>query len=113
MVAYRYEEMNCDKFKKDAERRLAYSDHLMMAVMDFYYGPQSEPDPPHTHPHEQVSYVAQGEIIFFLEDKQTHLKAGDVFVVPSGLPHSIQLLTEHARLVDCFTPLREDFLNRG
>ena len=35
---------------------------------------------------------------------------GDVFLVPSGKPHSIQQLTEHVRLVDCFTPIREDFL---
>jgi hypothetical protein len=33
-----------------------------------------------------------------------------VFLVPSGMPHSIQQLTEHVRLVDCFTPIREDFL---
>jgi replication-associated recombination protein RarA len=28
----------------------------------------------------------------------------------SGKPHSIQQLTKHVRLVDCFTPIREDFL---
>jgi hypothetical protein len=30
--------------------------------------------------------------------------------VPSDKPHSIQLLTKHVRLVDCFTPIRQDFL---
>lgn len=35
------------------------------SVIDFDDGPTSEPDPPHSHPHEQVSYVSEGEIIFF------------------------------------------------
>jgi mannose-6-phosphate isomerase-like protein (cupin superfamily) len=54
--------------------------------------------------------MAEGEIMFVMDGQQTHLKAGDMFLVPSGKPHSIQQLTEHVRLVDCFTPIREDFL---
>jgi quercetin dioxygenase-like cupin family protein len=54
--------------------------------------------------------VAEGEILFVMEDQQTRLRPGDVFLIPSGKPHSIQQLTEHVRLVDCFTPIREDFL---
>jgi hypothetical protein len=38
------------------------------------------------------------------------LKAGDMFEVPSGKLHTIKLLTEKARLVDSFSPIREDFL---
>ena len=91
-------------------RYLAHTDHLMMVVIDFEDGPQDQPDPPHSHPHEQVSYVAEGEILFLLDGQQMRLGPGDVFLVPSGRPHSIQQLTEHVRLVDCFTPIREDFL---
>ena len=82
----------------------------MMVIFDFDDGPRTEPDPPHSHPHEQVSYVAEGEIYFFLEDKREHLIPGDMFLVPPDVPHTIQLLTKHVRLVDCFHPLREDFL---
>ncbi len=91
-------------------RYLTHSDHLMMVVIDFNDGPTNEPDPPHDHPHEQVSYVAAGEIIVFLDGEPTQLGPGDMFTVPPHLPHSVQLLTEHVRLVDTFTPLREDFL---
>ena len=38
------------------------------------------------------------------------LGPGDMFLVPPDKPHSIQLLTEHVRLVDCFNPIRKDFL---
>lgn len=96
---------------EDRSRYLSYSENLMMAVIDFDDGPTSEPDPPHHHPHDQVTYVAAGEIIFFLDGEPTRLGAGDMFTVPANVPHTIQLLTSHVRLVDTFTPLREDFLS--
>lgn len=91
-------------------RYLTHSDNLMMVVIDFNDGPTSEPDPPHDHPHEQISYVAAGEIIVFLDGEPTQLGPGDMFTVPPNIPHSVQLLTSHVRLVDTFTPLRQDFI---
>jgi quercetin dioxygenase-like cupin family protein len=91
-------------------RYLTYTENLMMVVMDFNDGPTSEPDPPHSHPHEQVSYVASGEINFLLNNKLTRLGTGDMFTVPPNLPHSVQLLTSHVRIIDTFTPVRKDFL---
>lgn len=91
-------------------RYLANTENLMMVVIDFNDGPTSEPDPPHSHPHEQISYVAAGEVIVFLDGEPTPLGPGDIFTVPPNIPHSVQLLTSHVRLVDTFTPLREDFL---
>lgn len=91
-------------------RHLTHTENLMMVVIDFDDGPTSEPDPPHSHPHEQISYVAAGEIIVVLGDEQTRLGPGDMFTVPPDMPHSVQLLTSHVRLVDTFTPLRDDFI---
>jgi quercetin dioxygenase-like cupin family protein len=91
-------------------RFLAQTERLMTAVIDFSDGPTSEPDPPHSHPHEQITYVAEGEIFFCLENEKHHLHAGDLFTVPGNVPHSVQLLTEKVRLVDTFTPIRKDFL---
>lgn len=110
MATLKYQETPAEKFAPGAERRLGHLDNLMIVVIDFDDGPTSEPDPPHSHPHEQVCYVAAGEIIFILDGEETRLGPGDVFLVPSGRPHTIQRLTKHVRLVDCFTPIREDFL---
>jgi quercetin dioxygenase-like cupin family protein len=110
MAALKYSEMTAEKIREGAERRLGHTHNLMIVVVDFHDGPKQKPDPPHSHPHEQVSYVAEGEILFVTDGEQTRLGPGDVFLVPSGEPHSIQQLTEHVRLVDCFTPIREDFL---
>jgi quercetin dioxygenase-like cupin family protein len=102
--------MPVEQIREGAERRIGHTDNLMMVVIDFDDGPKDHADPPHSHPHEQVCYVAEGEIVFLMDDQQTGLGPGDMFLVPSGRPHSIQQLTEHVRLVDCFTPIREDFL---
>lgn len=94
------------------DRYLTYTDNLMMVVIDFNDGPTNEPDPPHNHPHEQVSYVAAGEVLFFLDGVPTRLGPGDMFTVPPEIMHSVQLLTSHVRLVDTFTPLRQDFISK-
>lgn len=92
------------------KRYLSHTDKLMMVVIDIDDGPLSEPDPPHSHPHEQVSYLVEGKIIVFIGEEKQELEPGDMFTVPADIPHAIQPLTDHVRLVDCFTPLREDFL---
>ena len=92
------------------ERYLGHTENLMMVVIDFNDGPAAEPDPPHSHPHEQMCYVASGELVVHIGDEQQQLGPGDLFTVPPNVPHTVRLLTERVRLVDCFTPLREDFL---
>jgi len=93
-------------------RYLAHTDHVMAVVVDFNDGPASIPDPPHSHPHEQVSYVAEGEIMLVMGEERTRLSAGDLFTVPANAPHAVQTLSPHVRLIDAFSPIREDFLKR-
>ena len=103
-------ETRIEEIAKGRKRYLAHTDNLMIAVIDFHDGPTAEPDPPHSHPHEHVSFVAAGKIIFFLDGKGTPLEEGDMYTVPPNVPHTVQLLSEHVRIIDSFTPLREDFL---
>jgi quercetin dioxygenase-like cupin family protein len=93
-------------------RYLTHLSNLMMVVIDFHDGPTAQPDPPHSHPHEQISYVVFGEINFVLGNEVTRLGPGDIFTVPPNAFHSIQLLTENVRLIDTFSPIREDFLKQ-
>ncbi len=112
MPVLTYTNASAETIASGVTRRVAYTPNLMTVIIDFVNGPQTEPDPFHAHPHEQTSYVAIGEILFFMEGEEPiHLQAGDMFYVPSGKQHSIQLLTAPVRLVDSFTPIREDFLS--
>ncbi len=97
--------------KKGLKRKLIYTGDLMTAVLDFSNGPWDAPEPPHSHPHAQTTYIVSGEIIFYCEgEPDMHLGPGDMFYVPGGKEHTIKLLTPTARLVDNFSPIREDFL---
>ena len=92
-------------------RQLNYTDNLMLAIVDFDGGPWAEAMPLHQHPHEQVTYIAAGRVVFSVEGQEdVELEAGDSISVPANAMHTVKLLTETARLIDAFTPIREDFL---
>jgi quercetin dioxygenase-like cupin family protein len=90
-------------------RYLSYTDHLMMVAMEFDDGPTSQPDPPHSHPHEQVAYVVSGEVLIFMDGKPTRLGPGDMYTVPPNIPHCIQLLTKQVKLIRCLYPHTKRF----
>ncbi|MDA0194987.1 MAG: cupin domain-containing protein [Bacteroidetes bacterium] len=92
------------------KRKVIHLDHLMMTIIEFYDGPMEKPDAPHNHPHEQITYVASGSLKLFIENREYLLNEGDIFKVESNLNHCIQTLTEKVKLIDGFTPLREDFI---
>lgn len=111
MPVLRAENTPVTNVKDGVTRYLIHGVDLMTVVIDFNNGPWEAPDPPHKHVHEQTTYVADGEIIFFCEgEPDARLSAGDLFSVPANKLHAIQVLSEHVRLVDSFNPLRTDFL---
>ena len=63
----------------------------------------------HSHPHVQVSYVAEGSFEVTIDGVTQVVGTGGSFIVPSGLVHGVKAL-EAGRLVDVFTPARADFL---
>jgi len=113
MATLLFDDAPVDRVRVGLERRIIHTQNLMTLVIDLTDGPWENPEPLHSHPHEQTSYLAAGEIIFFCEDEEpAKMKAGDMFAVPSGKKHTIQLLTSSARLIDSFNPIREDFLKK-
>ncbi|KKB08221.1 cupin domain-containing protein [Devosia chinhatensis] len=63
----------------------------------------------HSHPHVQVSYVAEGRFEVTIDGVTEVVGQGGSFIVPSGLVHGVVAL-ERGRLIDVFTPHRADFL---
>ncbi|GAB1482088.1 cupin domain-containing protein [Treponema sp.] len=63
----------------------------------------------HSHPHEQVMYVLEGEADFTIGDETRRVKAGDSAYLAPNLVHGVVAVTKF-RALDVFTPQREDFL---
>ena len=63
----------------------------------------------HSHPHIQVSYVAEGRFEVTIDGVTEIVEQGGSYIVPSGLVHGVVALTP-GRLVDVFTPMRQEFV---
>lgn len=90
-----------------SRRILGTGGTLMMVEVTFRRGGVGTP---HTHVHEQVSYVAKGSFDFTLDGITRRLRVGDSVYIPSGAMHGTVAL-EDSVIVDVFTPIREDFLS--
>ena len=64
--------------------------------------------PAHSHPHEQVVNVLDGEFELVVEGTPHVLRTGDVFAISGNAPHSGRALTS-CRILDVFCPIREDY----
>ena len=112
MPVFKFKDLAVAEPSPDVLRREAHTDHIMVTVVDFLS--REATIPLHSHPHEQISYVVEGKIDFVLGEGDGRtvdtLEAGDVVVVPPDVPHTVKILSESARVLDCFHPIREDFL---
>ena len=64
--------------------------------------------PGHSHPHEQVVNVLEGELEFNLGGDVQIMKAGQVAVIPGDVEHSAKGVTD-CKVIDVFYPVREDY----
>jgi unsaturated pyranuronate lyase len=64
----------------------------------------------HSHPHEQMTLVERGRVVFTIGNVQRTASAGDVLHFPSQISHGATMLDEEVVLIDIFSPIREDFL---
>ncbi len=63
----------------------------------------------HSHPEEQAVVVLEGELDLVAGETVHHVKAGDVAVIPGGIPHSAVTHDKACRVLDIFSPARKDF----
>lgn len=85
---------------------LAYNENLMMVLVYFEKGSVGEI---HSHPHEQMTYILEGEFEFTIGGELNVVKAGDSMYKEPNIPHGTTCL-ETGVLLDVFCPHREDFL---
>jgi quercetin dioxygenase-like cupin family protein len=64
--------------------------------------------PEHSHPHEQVVNMFEGELEMVVDGTKHLMRAGDVLAIPGGSVHSGRSLTT-CRVLDVFHPVRMDY----
>jgi len=66
--------------------------------------------PQHSHVSEQITYILEGSLKFQIGGEEFVVGAGQVLVIPSGVPHMAVAL-EDTLDVDIFSPIRQDWLD--
>ncbi|KPB02308.1 cupin domain-containing protein [Ahrensia marina] len=85
---------------------LSQNEQLMVVAFNFEKGGEGTL---HSHPHIQSTYVESGSFTFTIDGESFDVKAGDSFVIPANSVHGCKCHCE-GRLIDTFTPRRDDFL---
>ena len=106
---FRWDDMPKEQVNDLLSRRLITGERVMLAHV---YLKKGCIVPKHHHENEQITYVVDGALHFWLgEDgaEEVTIRAGEVLHLPSNLPHKAEAL-EDTLDVDIFAPPREDWL---
>ena len=103
-----YRDIKGDSPSPGVERKvLAYCESLMCVENRFETGAVGAL---HSHPHTQVTYIAEGRFRFTIDGVEKEVSRGDTLCKQDGVAHGCVCL-ERGITVDFFTPMREDFVN--
>jgi quercetin dioxygenase-like cupin family protein len=107
---YRWDDLPAEPMRGNITRRLITGKGLMIAHIHLKKGDEV---PQHSHHNEQVTYVLDGALHFWLGpngEQELTVRSGEVLVIPSNLEHRAVAL-EDTLDVDVFNPPRQDWLD--
>ena len=108
---YRWNDMPKEELNERFARRLITGDRMMLAHV---YLKKGFVVPRHQHENEQLTYVLEGALHFWIgedESEEVVVGVGEVLHLPSMVWHKAMAL-EDTLDVDVFSPPRADWLNK-
>jgi quercetin dioxygenase-like cupin family protein len=106
---FRWDSMKKERVSDMLERRLITGDRVMLAHV---YLKKGCIVPKHSHENEQLTYILEGALRFWIGEEGSEeitVRAGEVLLIPSHVPHKAEALDETLD-VDIFSPPRQDWL---
>ena len=67
--------------------------------------------PEHSHLNEQVTYILEGALKFWIDNQEVVVHAGEVLTIPPHMPHKAEALEDTVDL-DVFNPPRADWMEK-
>jgi quercetin dioxygenase-like cupin family protein len=108
---YRWDDMPKERVNDLLDRRLITGERMMLAHV---YLKKGCIVPMHSHDNEQLTYVVDGALRFWIGDENAEsfvVSSGEVLVIPSHVPHKAEAV-EDTLDVDVFCPPRQDWLDK-
>jgi quercetin dioxygenase-like cupin family protein len=68
--------------------------------------------PLHSHYNEQVTYILEGALKFWIDGREIVVNAGEVLTIPRDMPHKAEALADTVD-IDVFNPPRADWINKA
>jgi quercetin dioxygenase-like cupin family protein len=65
--------------------------------------------PLHSHHNEQVTYILEGALKFWIDGREIVVQAGEVLTIPPHMPHKAEAMEDTVDL-DVFNPPRADWM---
>jgi len=66
----------------------------------------------HSHPHEQLGLLLEGELALTIDGVEHRLRRGDGYQIPGEVEHAAYAVGGPCRVLDVFQPVREDYRER-
>lgn len=85
--------------------KLVHTDGLTLGYFNISKGAVL---PAHSHIHEQVTNLLEGEFEMTVDGETQILRAGSIVTIPPNAEHSGVALTD-CKVIDVFNPVREDY----
>ena len=86
--------------------RTTHGAHLMFSLVDLEPHAVVEM---HSHPHEQMGLLLEGELTFTIGGETRTLAPGDLWCIPGGVEHKAVAGDAPVKALDVFHPIREDY----
>ncbi len=109
---HRWAEVPKEEVTDLISRRLITCNRMMIAHV---YLKKGAIVPRHSHENEQLTYILEGALKFFLGEqgeREQIVRAGEVLTIPANVPHRAEAL-EDTLDVDIFDPPRQDWLDKS
>jgi len=126
MYYYNPEEREAKELVPGISAKTFWAEKMLAAVVDLDSNVQL---PRHSHPHEQLGIVIEGQIEFIIADQKQEqlgiviegqiefiiadqkqvLGPGEVYVIPGGVEHEAHTFDQPVKVMDVFSPVREEY----
>ena len=90
------------------KRKVYFNDRLTMEILEIDKSEASKDISYKHRPEDIMGYVMEGSFIVAIEKQTKQVNQGGVYIIPSNVPHSIIASTAKARVMNIYTPTRED-----
>ncbi len=107
MRIHRWKDMPWEKVTDEIARKIITGENEMIAHV------QLKKDaivPEHSHVSEQITYILEDALRFWINGEELTVAAGEVLVIPPNVAHKAIALADTLD-VDIFSPIRQDWLD--